>query len=153
MNVKKYFKTIYLLLFFILAVIIISAVVVIYKIISVSPKILAETDAFEYKTGGLLKVKIKNNLASTICFSSCYPYYIERQESGVWKSYNYTSCQKENITDNCCNYKNTKAFEIELPELENGLYRLSIPVCKECHIGDKFREDMYFYSNSFTIKK
>lgn len=46
------------------------------------------TDKAEYNKDDILKIKIRNNLDKTICFSSCFPYYIEEKngERG-WKSY------------------------------------------------------------------
>jgi hypothetical protein len=114
-------------------------------------EILITTDKTEYETGGILKVKIKNNFGEQICFSSCYPYYLEIKNE-EWKSYKYAECQKLNGNGHCMKAGELKTFELTLPQTSDGLHRLTIPVCIGCKSEDTFREDKRFYSNEFTIK-
>jgi len=109
------------------------------------------TDKTEYESGGILKVKIKNNFGEQICFSSCYPYYLEIKNE-EWKSYKYVECQKLNGNGHCMKAGELKAFELTLPQISDGSHRLAIPVCIDCQNEDTFKEDMRFYSNEFSIK-
>lgn len=152
MDSKKYFKTVYVLIFVFLIVIILSVTITIRYIISASPKVFIKTDLAEYKFQDPLKIKITNNLATALCFSSCYPYYIEKNEDDLWKGYNYAPCQNLNLVKQCCDTGKAKAFSTQLPKLEAGIYRLAIPVCENCNAGQAFKDDKYLYSNSFTIK-
>jgi len=109
------------------------------------------TDKIEYNQGDNLKVKIKNNFSGNICFSICYPYYLERK-NGKWEQYKYVECQEFNGNGHCIDAKEEKAFELTLPEVPEGLHRLAIPVCIGCKSEDTFQEDKRFYSNEFWIK-
>lgn len=108
-------------------------------------------DKGEYETGDALRVKIENNLKGNICFSSCYPYYIQKKNDN-WENYRYVDCSKENITEKCVEPKQIKAFELTLPEIEEGFHRLSISACVGCHFNEEFKEDQKFYSNDFIVK-
>lgn len=110
------------------------------------------TDKTEYSNEDVLKVKIENGLKEKICFSSCYSYYFEKKNTG-WESYNYPECLTENLSKECVDSKKVKAFEIKLPPLEKGTHRLAIPVCSECNVQEKFREDKWLYSNEFIINE
>ena len=110
------------------------------------------TDKAEYESGGILKVKIKNNFPKQICFSSCYPYLLESKNEN-WESYKYVECQKFDGNGHCLKAGDLKAFELTLPEVSEGLHRLAIPVCIGCKSEDTFREDKRFYSNEFKIKE
>ena len=114
-------------------------------------EILVTTDKKEYIGGGILKVKIKNNFGQNTCFSSCYPYYLQRRNK-IWESYKYDECHRFNGNGYCINSGEEKAFELTLPQISEGFYRLAIPVCIGCQSEDTFREDNRFYSNQFTIK-
>jgi len=109
------------------------------------------TDKTEYESGGILKVKIKNNFGENICFSSCYPYLLESKNE-KWESYKYVECQDFNGNGHCLKAGELKAFELTLPQAVKGPHRLAIPICLGCKIEDPFREDKRFYSNEFTIK-
>jgi len=109
------------------------------------------TDKTEYESGGILKVKIKNNFGENICFSSCYPYLLENKNEN-WESYKYVECQKLNGNGHCMKAGELKAFELTLPQISDGSHRLAIPVCIGCKIEDTFKEDMRFYSNEFLIR-
>ncbi|MBZ9569732.1 hypothetical protein KJA16_02315 [Patescibacteria group bacterium] len=115
-------------------------------------EVIIITDKTEYKKGEILRVKIKNNLWENICFSSCYPYLLERKNK-KWESYKYVECHDFNGNGHCINVGKEKAFELTLPEVPDGLHRLTIPVCIGCKKEDTFREDKGFYSNEFTIKE
>ena len=114
-------------------------------------EVLIITDKTEYEAGGNLKVKIKNNFSKQICFSSCYPYLLEKKNE-KWESYKYVECQKFNGNGHCLKAGQLKAFELTLPKVSEGLHRLAIPICIGCKSEDIFREDKRFYSNEFTVK-
>jgi hypothetical protein len=114
-------------------------------------KLTVSTDKTEYDPGSVLKVVIQNNSRKNICFSSCYPYYLEKKDVN-FQSYPYPDCPKPNLSEPCVKPRQSKFFEIDLPLLEAGLHRLAIPVCVDCKIKEDFREDTRFYSNEFTIK-
>lgn len=107
----------------------------------------------EYSIEENPKIKIENNLPKNICFSSCYPYYLERNNGG-FKSYRYGSCPEADITEICINPGKIKAFELILDKmrLEKGLHRVAIPACIGCTLLENFRKDKWFYSNEFIVK-
>ena len=109
------------------------------------------TDKKEYAVGDSLKVKVKNALEEEICFSTCYPYYLERKDKD-WKSYDYQSCLDKDAVDSCVEPEGVKAFELVLPQIEKGLHRLAIPACIGCEGGKRFKEEEWFYSNDFIVK-
>lgn len=110
-------------------------------------------DKGEYQTGDALRVKIENNLKGNICFSSCYPYYIQKQKkNGDWENYRYVDCPKENIAEKCVDPKQIKAFELTLPKVEEGFHRLAVSACLGCRFNEEFKEDQKFYSNNFIVK-
>ena len=139
------------------ALIILSFIVIIFYVFSVAQNkynlknISVLTDKGEYEIGEELKVKIKNSTDETLCFSSCYPYYIERKD-GVWDRYRYQNCPKENITDKCVDPHEVKAFELTIPELIRGNHRLSIGACINCGLNEIFKADKNLISNQFIIK-
>lgn len=114
-------------------------------------KIEILSDKTEYQKGENLKLKIKNRLIENICFSSCYPYLLERQDR-EWKSYIYGECQEADINETCIKPGQTKAFEITLFQTEQGLHRIRVSVCKDCKTGEDFKSGESFYSNEFEIK-
>ena len=109
------------------------------------------TDQTEYKSGEAPTMTIKNNLSSSICFSSCYPYYLERN-NGQWKSYPYAECGEPDLVEKCIEPDQAKGFELIVSLTETGLHRIAVPSCVNCQIGEKFEENERFYSNEFTIK-
>lgn len=108
------------------------------------------TDGVEYENGGVSKLKIKNISQKTICFSSCYPYLLQRKDL-IWKTYNYKDCPDSDIIKTCLAGGETKAFETELPQVKEGLHRFVVPVCEDCKTKESFRETRRFYSNEFKI--
>lgn len=109
------------------------------------------TDKIGYKIGDSLKVKIENNLEKEVCFSECYPYYLEKKGK-TWESYNYVACFTANLVDSCVASKAVKAFELISPSIKKGLHRIAVPVCIGCKGGESFKENQRFYSNEFIIK-
>jgi len=107
----------------------------------------------EYNTNENPKIKIENKATEPICFSSCYPYYLEKKD-GLIKSYTYGSCPHEDVVENCVNPDQVKAFELILDHMgaEKGLHRIAIPACVGCALNQNFRQDKFFYSNEFVIK-
>ena len=108
-------------------------------------------DKISYQRGEKLKIAIENNSPKNICFSSCYPYLLEKKNE-EWKSYTYEDCQKADVNEYCINTDEKKAFEVELPLVETGSHRISLPVCLGCKEGEEFKENKRFYSSEFIIK-
>ena len=119
--------------------------------VSVLEEVNIITDAKEYTIGDVLKVKIENNLKESICFSSCYPYNIEK-ENGGWSSYHYENCLDSNLNESCVDSREIKAFELVIPFIDIGSHRLSISACIGCSADEVFKEGQKFYSNNFLIK-
>jgi len=121
----------------------------------VPPKVPEEvniiTDAKEYRRGDVLKVKIENNLEENICFSSCYPYNIEKK-NGEWSSYDYENCLDSDLNENCISPKEVKAFELVIPLIDTGFHRLGISACIGCNVDEIFEQGQKLYSNDFIIK-
>lgn len=113
--------------------------------------IIIATDKNEYTPQDNLKIQIQNKLGESACFSSCYPYFIERKD-GAWDQYEYTDCPKTNLNAICVEAGGKKAFELALPSILSGLHRLSVSACLGCQIGDTFKGDKKFYSNEFLVK-
>ncbi len=116
--------------------------------------VLVFTDRAEYEKGKNLIVAIQNNFQENICFSSCYPYFLEKKKSyWEWDGYRYRVCDKEDINTACIESGQVKAFEIELSWARTGLNRLVMPVCLDCKVEEQFKESKRFYSNEFIIKE
>jgi len=150
-----------LLIIGIIVVIILFIGLFIWQKIQVAGEVKITTDKTEYSPEETLKVSINNTLRKNICFSSCYPYYLEKKngstsspQSGEWKSYPYGKCDRADIIEKCINSGKTKTFEIDLSsvKIKEGLHRIAIPICQGCKIGKDFKETKIFYSNEFTIK-
>jgi hypothetical protein len=109
------------------------------------------TDKEEYSAGEILKVKIENNSDEKLCFSSCYPYFIQRNVTG-WQDYRYEECEEENVAEKCVDPGQTKAFELTLPKVVAGNHRLLVPACVNCGINDLFKRTKELFSNKFTVK-
>ena len=128
---------------------------IILAVFLIPPDVLEEvniiTDAKEYGIGDVLKVKIENNLRENICFSSCYPYNIEKK-NGEWSSYLYENCPDGNLNKNCIDSRQVKAFEFVIPLIDAGSHRLGISACIGCSANEIFEEGRKFYSNNFLIK-
>jgi hypothetical protein len=109
------------------------------------------TDKTEYASGDELRIKIENKKNEKICFSSCYPYYFQKKETG-WSNYQYEDCEKENIAENCVEPQNVKAFELTLPTLKKGAHRLLLSACIGCESQQAFKEEENLFSEQFIIK-
>lgn len=114
------------------------------------PEVVLITDRFEYIEGESPKVTISNNTEETICFSSCYPFYLERKND-EWVSYRYNKCKKEDVATYCINKGEKKTFEISAPYAEPGVHRIHVSACLGCIAGQKFYTDKEYYSNDFKI--
>lgn len=117
-----------------------------------STSVLITTEKNEYKSGENLKLKITNNSGKTLCFSACYPYFLEKKDKN-WESYKYVECNIANTHDGCIDNKKIKAFELTLPQVQEGLHRIAVPVCSNCKLGETFKEEATVYSNEFLIKQ
>lgn len=143
------------LLIFIGGIVVLAVIILVVFLVSQQAqikKVNIITDKTDYKIEDALKVKIKNDLKESICFSSCYPYYLEKKD-GQWKSYRYVACEANNLVERCVEPKQVKAFELILPFIEAGFHRLAIPACVGCSVQDLFKEDKRFYSNEFIINE
>ena len=111
------------------------------------------THKTEYLGGENPRVKIENNSREKICFSSCYPYYLESNNGG-FKSYKYGNCQKDNLAETCIEPNQIKVFELVLDKvgIKKGAHRIAVQACIGCALQDNFRQDKFFYSNEFIIK-
>jgi len=143
------------ILFIVLAVlvVILIGVGVLWELANYQKGVSINTDKKEYTSGDVLTVAIKSKLDKRACFSSCYPYYLERETSqGNWESYKYQDCGNEDSVENCVEPGQTKTFELTLPELEMDNHRLAIPICLISSANQEFKAESWFYSNKFVIK-
>lgn len=113
-------------------------------------EVIITTDQTEYASGEAPVMTIKNNLTSNICLSSCYPYYLEKN-NGEWKNYLYEKCEEPDLVEICIESNQVKGLELIVPALQAGLHKIVVPSCLNCQIGQPFKEDQRFYSNEFTI--
>jgi len=113
--------------------------------------VLVATDKAEYRTGDALKVNIENHKEKQICFSSCYPYYLQKK-NGSWEVYEYEECKEEDKVQQCINPGDEKTFELVVPKVKEGSHRLSVSACVGCRETDKFRAEETFFSNSFSVE-
>lgn len=115
-------------------------------------QVLIITEKPKYLPHAELKLAIKNILPNTICFSSCYPYYLETQGK-QWITYEYYDiCLHPDLIEICLDPGYGKFFGIDLPDLAPGTHRIKVPVTISGKVGEKFREDQIFYSNDFLIR-
>jgi hypothetical protein len=117
-----------------------------------STSFLITTEKTEYSAGDSLRLKIKNKYGKELCFSTCYPYFLERKDK-TWQRYSYAECNKINIHNGCIQNNKEKAFELTLPEVQGGLHRIVVPVCFDCDPNENFKAELNFYSNEFVIKE
>lgn len=115
-----------------------------------SQEVKITTQKTEYSIGDSLKVEVKNNLNGSICFSSCYPYYLEKK-NGEWEKYQYSECPGKDLSQNCIESQESKIFELTLSG-KSGIHRISVPVCLDCREGKDFAPEKVFYSNEFEVK-
>ncbi|PJE69698.1 MAG: hypothetical protein COU98_00625 [Candidatus Staskawiczbacteria bacterium CG10_big_fil_rev_8_21_14_0_10_38_10] len=118
-----------------------------------SQEIKIITDKEEYQKEESLRVKIINNfIGKNVCFSSCYPYYLEEKVDKKWLRFEYSNCDSEDLNENCVDSKGVKAFEIVLPNLESGIYRIASAICVNCDSGSQFTGKRWVYSEAFIVK-
>lgn len=120
-----------------------------------SKNIFIKTDKIEYKEGENPKIIIENRFKKSICFSSCYPYYLEEnKEDKKFEAYEYGTCYNPDIAENCVLSGKTKAFELILENivLDKGIHRIAIPACIGCYLEENFKRDKWLYSNEFMVK-
>jgi len=109
------------------------------------------TDKEEYSPGDELKVKIENDSKDKVCFSSCYPYFMQK-ENGNWEDYRYEECLEEDLVESCVDSKTVKAFELTIPQVPKGYHRLFIGACINCQLNEIFQSTRGLFSNKFIIK-
>ncbi len=124
-----------------------------------SPSLKISLNKSEYKIGDNLKVMFANLSSKNMCFSSFYPYLMQKaQVDGLkhkynWKTYSYPKTNQKDIVKDCFKPQETKTFLIKLDNVyQEGTYRLSIPICFGCKKGDLFRDDQNFHSEKFKIE-
>jgi len=111
------------------------------------------TDRPDYSIGDPLEVSIVNKLDKSICFSSCYPFLLERQDSdGKWLEYSYGECESSDVVSGCVLAGESKKFQLSLDETEIGQTRIKINYCADCVAGQPFSAGPTLYSNTFIIK-
>ncbi len=130
-------------------------------------RLVVKTDKKNYTGGSTMKVKIKNYfLFQEICLSSCYPYFLQRKKaidspsatettehSVEWENYFYEECPYPDEIEKCIEPGKTRAFQTSLSDLlGKGIYRAVIPACRDCKMGEAFRETDRFFSSEFEIK-
>ena len=105
-----------------------------------------------YSKGEKARVTISNNDAQQICFSTCYPYRLQKK-NGDWGSYKYPDCPEENLNLPCVAPNEKRSFEFTLEErINNGIHRVAIPINRGGEEGEKFKEDKQVYSKPFDVK-
>ncbi|MFA7151864.1 MAG: hypothetical protein WC113_03095 [Candidatus Paceibacterota bacterium] len=119
-------------------------------------RLVVVTQQSEYaKTEDNLRLNIKSYALQDVCFSSCYPYYIQKKD-GTWENYPFAKCNRQEVATECVKAFNLVGRGIDLTNWDNLLladfHRLALPACIGCKEGDPFRTDKVFYSNEFLIK-
>ena len=116
--------------------------------------VLVFTDRAEYEKRKNLIVAIQNNFQENICFSSCYPYFLEKKKGyWEWDGYRYGVCDKEDINTSCIESNQVKAFEIELSWARTGLNRLVIPVVLTVRWRNNLKKIKDFILMNSLLKK
>ena len=112
----------------------------------------AVTDKTEYWAGATAEVTINNDTGKPVCFSSCYPYFLEIQVGDKWQKYSYGACDEGQIAVSCMKAGELKKFQLTLAEAVSGVHRLNIQICSGCAAGQKFKADSTVISNTFTVQ-
>lgn len=116
------------------------------------PEFGVELSKQTYDKGEEVRITVQNNSTKQVCFSSCYPYYLQA-EKGAWQSYNYPDCPEEDLNVSCITSGGTKEFEFTLEgNIETELHRVAIPVNEEGKAKEAFEEDKKVYSEPFDVK-
>jgi len=115
-------------------------------------QVLIITEKPFYTSNTELSLAVKDILPNRICFSSCYPYFFERQDK-EWVAYDYNNkCDHPDMIESCLEPDYAKFFSILLPSLDPGVHRILIPVAINREVGDFFHKDELYYSNDFIVK-
>lgn len=130
---------------------ILAAIIVASYLLPGEEDVRVLTDKEEYALGEDLKVKIDNDSGDKLCFSTCYPYYLERKD-GDWTSYKYIDCPEEDKVDSCVDPDQVRAFELKIPPVDKGIHRLMIQACVGCETNEVFKKEKELISNQFIIK-
>ncbi len=113
----------------------------------------AFVDRGSYQVGENLEVAVENGFNRDICFSSCYPYLMERQqENGSWEEYDYPECLEANRAIDCVAASGKKKFRVALDDVAAGIHRLKIAACVGCAANESFKSQQVLYSDIFQIK-
>ena len=151
MNKKKFLIIAFMIIILIMVVVIVSYVIPEEQ--GAKDLVIILTDKQEYESGENLRVKIENNTKERVCFSSCYPYYIQKMNGDKqWKDYQYEDCTNDNLVEDCVDSKNVKAFEFTVPRIDQGEHRLIIGACVGCNLRQSFERHKNLISNNFIIK-
>lgn len=120
-----------------------------------SQNIFIKTDKTEYRQGENPKITIENRFKDNICFSSCYPYYLEEnKEDSRFATYDYGACHDPDMSKDCILSGNAKSFELLLADInpDKGIHRIAISACLGCSLEENFKKDKWLYSNEFMMK-
>ncbi len=109
-------------------------------------------DKGSYEMGENIKIKLTNESTEMVCFSSCYPFYVESSGDRGWERYQYKSCEHEDQADFCLNGGEMKAFELIKPVDLIGKHRLTLPACISCNSQSLFRPNIWIYSGAFMVQ-
>ena len=105
-----------------------------------------------YKRGEEMQLTVGNNSFKKICFSTCFPYYLQYKEEN-WNTYNYPSCSEKNLNMPCVSPGESKTFSFSLnKKLREKIHRLAIPINRGGEKGSKFEEDQKVHSEIFDVK-
>ena len=116
-------------------------------------EIVITTTEQEYASGQELKLEIKNSfLNKEFCFSSCHPYFLEK-EKDTWQPYSYVECPFSDEISKCVEPRELLAFLISLPLVDTGKHRLSVPLCEGCSPGRSFQDTSRLFSHEFEIQE
>jgi hypothetical protein len=102
-------------------------ILLLFVLLERSKGVEVSTDKNDYATGGELLVDVRNNFGAAVCFSSCYPYYLEEKKDDQWVPYEYGDCLKQDAVATCIPQNETKKFRITLSQADRGLHRIKIP--------------------------
>ena len=129
----------------------IAVVLILFLALQQQKSVQIATDKNDYQVGSSLLVNINNKTGKNLCFSSCYPYYLEKDANG-WSDYDYGDCPKKDEIAKCVPQNEIKVFKINLSQVDTGTHRIKIPACVGCQVGQDFNANETFYSNLFEIK-
>lgn len=119
---------------------------------SSQPPVSIELNKQMYNRGEEIRITVRNNSFGQICFSSCFPYYLQRKDKN-WHSYDYPSCPEKNMNIPCLSSGQTRKFKFELGQsLQDGLHRIAVPINKKATAGEGFEEDQKVHSPPFEVK-